>query len=294
MTYNIIGKTRSWFILSGLFILLGLFSLASNGLVKGKIMNFGIDFTGGTTLHLRFDSLVPLSDVRAILTKYGKGESVIQRTEGNDVIINTDPLSTDERAQIMTDIQTKYPTVILLEADTIGPVVGRELRSQAFWALLLATAGILIYVAFRFEFKYSVAAVIALLHDAIITVGLMALLWRVIDTPFIAAILTILGYSICDTIVIFDRVRENLSKPGASKKPFADVVNESVNQTMARSINTVLTVLFMNLSLLVFGGATIKDFALTLFIGFSCGAYSSIFVASPLIVIFDKWEKGRA
>lgn len=293
MTFNIIGKTRMWYMLSGFFIILGLFSLASNGLVKGKVMNFGVDFTGGTTLHLRFDNLVPLAEIRTILTKYGKGESVIQRTEGNDVIINTDPLSTDERAQIMTDIQTKYPTVILLEADTIGPVVGKELRSQAFWALLLATAGILIYVAFRFEFKYSVAAVLALFHDATITVGLIALLWRPIDTPFIAAILTILGYSICDTIVIFDRVRENLAKPGATKKPFGELVNDSVNQTMARSINTVLTVLFMNLSLLIFGGVTIKDFALTLFIGFTCGAYSSIFVASPLIVMFDKWERSR-
>jgi len=293
MKFNIIAKTRLWFTISMLFMLLGLFALASNWLIKGKAMNFGVDFTGGTTLHLRFDNLVQLAEVRTILAKYGLGESVIQRTEGNDIIINTDPLSTEARTQIMSDIQTKYPSVLLLEADTIGPVVGRELRSQAFWALLLATAGILIYVAFRFEFKYSVAAVLALVHDATITVGLIALMWRVVDTPFIAAILTILGYSITDTIVIYDRVRENMTKPGASKKPFADVVNESVNQTMARSINTVLTVLFMNLSLLIFGGVTIKEFALTLFIGFTCGAYSSIFVASPLIVIFDKWERGR-
>lgn len=293
MTLNVIGKTRSWFILSGLFILLGIFALVSNGLTKGKPMNFGIDFTGGTVLNLRFDSQVSLGDIRGILAKYKKGESVIQRSQGNDVVISTDPLSTEDRGQIMSDIKTKFPSVELLEADTIGPVVGGELRRQAFWSLLLATGCILIYVAFRFEFKYSVAAVLALVHDATITVGIMALLWRTIDTAFIAAILTILGYSICDTIVIFDRVREDLNKPGYSKKPFGDVVNEAVNQTMARSINTVLTVLFMNLALLVFGGATIKDFALTLFIGFTCGAYSSIFIASPLIVIFDKWERSR-
>lgn len=294
MTFNIIGKTKAWFILSGFFILLGIFALISNGLVKGKPMNFGVDFTGGTVLNMKFDSQVPLGDIRGVLSQFGRQESVIQRSEGNNVIINTDPLSTDDRNKIIDGIKVKYPTMELLEADTIGPVVGGELRRQAFWSLLLAVACILIYVAFRFEFKYSVAAVLALLHDATITVGIMALLWRTIDTPFIAAILTILGYSICDTIVIFDRVREDLNKPGYAKKPFADVVNEAVNQTMARSINTVATVLFMNLALLIFGGATIKDFALTLFIGFTCGAYSSIFVASPLIVIFDKWEKSRS
>jgi len=293
MTLNVIGKTKLWFTVSAVLLGIGLFGMVSNGITKGKIMNFGVDFTGGTVLNLRFGSPVPLSDLRGILTNYGKGESVIQRTEGNDIIISTDPLSNEERTKIVDDIKAKFPSVELLEADTIGPVVGKELRSQAFWALLLATAGILIYVAFRFEVKYALAAVLALLHDAIITVGLIALLWRAVDTSFIAAILTILGYSINDTIVIFDRVRENLQRPGSGKRPLSDVVNEGVSQTMARSINTVLTVLFMNAALLVFGGATIKDFALTLLIGFTCGAYSSIFVASPLVVIFDKWEKSR-
>lgn len=290
---NIIGKTKVWFTFSGILIAIGIFALASNTLTRGRPMNFGIDFTGGTVLNLRFNALVPLGDIRDILTKYGKAESVIQRTEGNDIIINTDPLSTDERNQIISDIKAKFQDAELLEADTIGPTVGTELRKQAFWALVLATAGILIYVAFRFEFKYALAAVIALFHDAIITTGLIALLWRPVDSSFIAAILTILGYSINDTIVIFDRIRENMLKPGAAKRKFDEVINESVGQTMARSINTILTVLFMNLALLLFGGATIKDFALTLFIGFTFGGYSSIFIASPLVYMFDKWEKSR-
>jgi len=290
---KVIEKTKIWFTFSGALILLGIFVLASNTLIKGKPMNFGIDFTGGTVLNLRFTGQAPLGNIRTILAKYGKAQSVIQRSEGNDIVINTDPLSTEERGQIMGDIKAKFPGVELLEADTIGPVVGSELRKQAFWALILAIIGILIYVAFRFEFKYSVAAVLALFHDAIITTGLIALLWRPVDTAFIAAILTILGYSINDTIVIFDRIRENLLKPGALKRPLTDVINESVNQTMARSINTILTVLFMNAALLVFGGATIKDFAFTLLIGFSFGGYSSIFIASPLVVMLDKWEKSR-
>jgi len=290
---KVIEKTKVWFTFSGILILLGLFAFASNTLTKGRPMNFGIDFTGGTVLNLRFAGQVPLGDIRDILTKYGKGQSVIQKSEGNDIVISTDPLSTEERGQIMGDIKAKFPGVELLEADTIGPIVGSELRRQAFWALVLAIIGILIYVAFRFEFKYSVAAVLALFHDAIITTGLIALLWRPVDTAFIAAILTILGYSINDTIVIFDRIRENLLKPGALKRPLTDVINESVNQTMARSINTILTVLFMNAALLVFGGATIKDFAFVLFVGFSFGGYSSIFIASPLVVMLDKWEKSR-
>ena len=290
---KVIEKTKVWFTFSGILILLGLFAFASNTLTKGRPMNFGIDFTGGTVLNLRFNNQAPLGDIRTILSKYGKAQSVIQRSEGNDIVISTDPLSTEERGQIMSDIKAKFPGVELLEADTIGPIVGSELRKQAFWALILAIIGILIYVAFRFEFKYSVAAVLALFHDAIITTGLIALLWRPVDTAFIAAILTILGYSINDTIVIFDRIRENLLKPGALKRPLTDVINESVNQTMARSINTILTVLFMNAALLVFGGATIKDFALVLFIGFSFGGYSSIFIASPLVVMLDKWEKSR-
>jgi preprotein translocase subunit SecF len=290
---KVIEKTKIWFTFSSILILLGLFAFASNTLTKGRPMNFGIDFTGGTVLNLRFTGQAPLGDIRTILAKYGKAQSVIQRSEGNDIVINTDPLSTEERGQVMGDIKAKFPGVELLEADTIGPVVGSELRRQAFWALILAIIGILIYVAFRFEFKYSIAAVLALFHDAIITTGLIALLWRPVDTVFIAAILTILGYSINDTIVIFDRIRENLLKPGALKRPLTDVINESVNQTMARSINTILTVLFMNAALLVFGGATIKDFAFTLLIGFSFGGYSSIFIASPLVVMLDKWEKSR-
>ena len=138
MTLNVIGKTRSWFILSGFFIALGIFALLSNGLIKGKVMNFGIDFTGGTVLNIKFDNQVPLNDIRAILGKFNRQESVIQRSEGNNIIISTDPLSTEDRAKILDGIREKYPTMELLEADTIGPVVGAELRKQAFWSLLLA------------------------------------------------------------------------------------------------------------------------------------------------------------
>ncbi len=292
MKFNFISKAKIWFTISGILIFLGIFGMASNMLMRGQIMNFGIDFTGGTILTLRFDQSANigshLNEVRSVLDQFKFKENSIQASGPTDLIIRTEPLESTIRTAIISELQKKFGNIELLEADTIGPVIGKELRSQAFWALLIATIGILIYITFRFEFKYSVAAIIALWHDAIITIGLVALLYRSVDAPFIAAILTILGYSISDTIVIFDRVRENLLKPRKGKPDFEMIVNESILQTMARSINTVLAVLFMNICLLVFGGETIKDFAFTLLIGFSIGAYSSIFIASPVLVMMER------
>ena len=292
MKFDIIGRYKLWFVLSAFLIALGLFGFSYNYIVRGKLMNVGIDFTGGTVLTLRFDEQAQigrnLGRVRTTLEKFDLKENIIQIAGDKDITIRTEPLESDTRTKIMEELQKEFGAVELLEADTIGPSIGRELRVQAFWALLLATVGILIYVSFRFEFKYAVAATAALWHDAIITVGLVALLWRSVDTAFIAASLTVLGYSINDTIVIFDRIRENLIRPSKDKKEFSAVVNESILQTMARSVNTGLTVLFVDVCLVLFGGVTLKDFAITLFIGFSIGMYSSVFIASPLLVLMEK------
>ena len=285
---NIIGKSKLWFLFSGMLITISIVSLIFNGMVRGKPMNFGIDFTGGTLLNLRFSQPVEVGKVRAVLDNYKLGDSVIQRSGDNDILIRSTPLETETRQQVVDSLGEKLGSVELLEADTIGPVIGAELRSQAFLALLLASAGILIYLSFRFEFIYAAAGVVALLHDATISTGFMALFYRNIDVTFVAGILTILGYSICDTVVILDRIRENLRKPGANKKPFAQLVNQSLLETMARSINTVLTVIVMVLMLLVFGGENIRDFCLLLMVGFTMGAYSSIFIASPLVVMWEK------
>ena len=287
---NIIGKTRLWFFISGTLIVIGISALAFNGLTRGKVMNFGIDFTGGTMINLRFVQPVTVAQVREVLSGHKLGEAVIQKSGERDILIRTEPLEGEVRQKVVAELSEKLGGAELLESDTIGPVIGRELRTQAIWALLLASLGIVIYVSFRFELIYALAGVLALLHDAIITTGFIALLWRPTDVTFVAAILTILGYSINDTIVIFDRIRENLKKPGASKKKFSDLVNHSLWETMARSINTVLTVLVVVLSLLIFGGETLKEFSLVLLFGFTIGTYSSIFIASPLVVM---WEKGK-
>lgn len=291
---NIIKNRRMFFMLSVILVAISLGALSFNFFVHGKIMNFGIDFTGGTILSLRFQQPVNTGGVREVMDSFGFREAVIQKTGDHDVSIRSEPLEPEKRQQVIDEFIKKFPGTELLEADTIGPVIGKELRTQAFWALLIASIGMTIYVSFRFEFKYAVVALVALYHDAIITTGLVALLWRNIDTTFVAAILTILGYSINDTIVIFDRIRENLKKPGASKKNYADLINESLWQTMARSINTVLTTLFTVTALFLFGGETLSTFSLTLLIGFVLGAYSSIFLASPLLVLVRDWQSKRA
>ena len=291
MNFNIIKKSRLWFTISILLVLVSVSVFVMNSVTRGKIMNYGIDFTGGTLINIRFANPVVVAQVREVLSEFKLGEAVIQKSGDKDVFIRTEPLETDVRQQIVQKLSEKYGGAELLEADTIGPVIGNELRAQAFWALLLASLGIVIYVAFRFETMFALAAIFALLHDAIITTGVMALLWRSIDITFIAAILTVLGYSINDTIVIFDRIRENVKKPGANKKSFAEIVNASLWETMARSINTVLTVLVMVLALLFFGGETLREFCLTLLIGFTLGAYSSVFIAAPLAVLWHKRNK---
>ena len=288
---NFIAKRKIWFTFSAALLALGIFGLSYNMLIRGRAMNFGIDFTGGTIITLRFEQGANVSsrlaEVRKVLDGFKFRENTIQKSGDNDITIRTEPLDGDTRTKIIGEMEKTFGKIELLEADTIGPVIGAELRTQAFWALLIATFGILIYVSFRFEFKYAVAAVIALWHDVFITVGLIAFLYKSVDTAFIAAILTILGYSINDTIVIFDRIRENIVHQKKGKISYEEVANTSINQTLARSINTILTVLFMNVCLLVFGGATLKDFALTLLIGFTLGGYSSIFIASPILVMLE-------
>lgn len=288
MSFNIIKRRRLFFTISTLLIVFSAGVLLFNTISRGRPMNFGIDFTGGSLINVRFNSQISVDKVREVLREHKLGEATIQKSGEKDIFIRTEPLETETRQKIVAELSEKFGGAELLEADTIGPVIGAELRTQAVLALLLASLGIVIYVAFRFEMLFALAALLALFHDAIITTGFMAFLWRGIDITFIAAILTILGYSINDTIVIFDRVRENLKKPGASKRDFGEVVNISLWETMARSINTVLTVVVVVLCLLLFGGETLREFCLTLLFGFVCGAYSSVFVAAPLVVMWHR------
>ncbi len=290
---DVVKNRRIWFLFSSALILLAVVALGFNAFVRGKPLNFGIDFTGGTLINLRFERPVSVGEVRSVLDEFKLGESIIQKSADNDILIRTVPIEGDVRAKIMADMNTKVGTSEILEADVIGPSIGRELATQAVWALIIASIGIIIYVSFRFEFRYAVSALLALYHDAIITTGLIALFWRTVDVGFVAAILTIMGYSINDTIVIYDRIRENLKKPANAKKKFGELVNISIWETLARSINTVLTVIIMVVLLLFLGGESLRDFSLTLLIGFTFGAYSSIFIAPPLLVMWELRDKKK-
>ncbi|HHW13519.1 MAG TPA: protein translocase subunit SecF [Firmicutes bacterium] len=293
MKLNVIGRRNLWFAVSGLLLLAGLVALATRGL------NLGIDFKGGTILQRTFEHKVTVAQVQQALqaeplAKLGLRDSQIQAGAGNTIIIRTRDLSPAEERQVDAGLQQTVGRIDLSknQTDTVGPVIGRELTSNAFWAVVVASVLMLLYITVRFEFKFGVAAIIALLHDVFMILGIFALTGREVDSPFVAAILTIIGYSINDTIVIFDRIRENLRfhKKGES---YAQLANDSINQTLARSINTVGTTLVSIVALYFFGGASIKTFTFALLFGITSGAYSSIFIASPIWVTWKEWEERR-
>lgn len=293
MKYDIVGKRTWWFILSALVIVPGIISMALQG------FNLGIDFTGGTLMDLKFSRPVSVAEVRQALAPYGLENSTIQTSsEGTEqgpqqaVLIRTKILNEEERRAALAGLAEKVAPFDILRIEKVGAVIGQELAWMAIIALLVTSLGIVAYVSWRFEYKFAVAAVVALLHDILLVMGAFSLMQKEIDSSFVAAILTILGYSINDTIVIFDRIRENL-KSFKKNQSIEELVNTSIWQTMARSIYTVLTVVMATLSLYLFGGETTKNFALALLIGFISGAYSSMFNASQIWVAWKEWEQRK-
>ncbi len=262
--------------------------------VKG--LHLGIDFTGGTNLLLRFDQTPQIIKVRDALKKstiheIDRGSSIQYLGDEKDISIKTKMLTPAEVTDLQKVLEKELGKFKVMEISTIGATVGHELRQQSFWIIILVTLSLLAYITFRFQFFYGVAAIFALLHDALVTIGFAALTQMDVDLTFVAAILTILGYSINDTIVIFDRLRENQANPQPGET-LVQIANRSVSETLTRSINTVMTVLIVLACLYVFGGATVKDFNLVLLVGIGSGCYSSIFIATPLYVkLKEKFSK---
>ena len=259
--------------------------------------NMGIDFTGGTIIDLRFEKAVNINDVRAVLNEYDLSNSTIQlsgesssSTESENVMIRTVDLEEQERKEVMAALTDKLGSYQVLREEKVGATMGTELIMNAIYATIISWLLIIAYVSYRFEFKFGISAVLGLAHNVIIVLGAFALTQRQIDSSFVAALLTIIGYSINDTIVIFDRIRENLKLHFRKNGDIVELVNTSIYQTMTRSIYTVSTVLFATFALYFFGGDTTKDFAFALLIGFFCGAYTSIFIASPLWVTFRRYS----
>jgi preprotein translocase subunit SecF len=281
---KIVEKSKIWFAISSLIILVGLFSMATKGL------NLGIDFKGGTVVDIKIGQQFNVEDVRQIAVKYDAGAQV-QQVEGDEVAIRSNTLTDEQIPQLFGDLKAKYGLKddALRSTERIGPSIGQELRKNAVIATLLALLGMLIYITIRFEFKFGMAAMIKLVHDLLVTVTVYALFQLPVNSSFIAAMLTILGYSINDAIVVFDRIREN--RKLHKYNDYVTLVNGSLTQTMARSINTGLAVLIALTCLYIFGVSAVREFALPIVIGITSGLYSSIFIASPLWVIFVKKQK---
>lgn len=254
---------------------------ASLGLIATKGLNLSVDFTGGLVLQVEFSSSVQVSDIRASLSKIGQGQAIIQAYDNNEVLIRFQAQDEEVRKQVLETLKKDFGGLKILKIDKVGPVVGQELRSQAFVALALALTGILIYMAFRFKFRFGVAAVLSLIHDSIIMLGVYSLTGKEVSVAFIAAILTVVGYSLNDSIVVLDRVRENWST--VRTKGVVELVDMSINQTLARTINTSVTTLLPVLAMYIFGGEVISNFAFAFLVGIIVGTYSSVYIASAVV-----------
>ena len=268
-----IKRRKVFYIISLLIIIPGLVSLVMNGL------NLGIDFTGGSIIQVQMDSSVQSAQVRSALKEIGMERADVSKS-GNQFLIRTTELDQEQTRQLLDALESKFKNVEFLSAESVGAAIGKELTNKAILAVIIAAFAMLIYITIRFEWTFGVAAIVSEIHDVLFVLGLFSLFQWEINTSFIAAILTVVGYSINDTIVIFDRIRENLRMK--RKEDYANLVNRSITQSLNRSINTVLTSLFALVALLVFGGGNIRYFILAMVIGFVVRCYSSIFVASPV------------
>lgn len=287
MYIEVIKHSKKWITLSAIsfIIFLGMF------LIKG--LNYGIDFTGGSLIQLNYANTITLSDINKELDEVAVEIPQLSSTarkvqvsqSDNNVIIRTAEMSDKDTEKLLTDLQVlgEYK---LERAEKVGATIGEELKTSAVYALTIGGILIVLYITMRYEFKFAIAGILTLLHDVTAALGVIALLGYEVDTPFIAAILTILGYSINDTIIIYDRIRESLRKK--SDLTFGEVLNRSLNQVLVRSINTSITTLLALIAILVFGGASLRTFTTTLLVGIGVGTYSSIYISTPLVYLFEK------
>ena len=283
---------RYTFTLSGALILISLLSLVTQGL------NFGIDFSGGSLAQVKFKQAAPLGEIRQALSALDLGDVVLQEFGSpEEVLIRVEKKEADPVQQSKLGdkiIEALKPIagkdgVTLRRMEFVGPQVGAELSQQGALAMLYSLAAILIYVAWRFELRFAYGAVLALGHDVLITLGFFSILQKEFTLVVVAALLTVIGYSLNDTIVVYDRIREEMKRMKSATLP--DIINEAVNRTLSRTLVTSLTTILVLVALLMFGGEVIHDFALTLFFGVLIGTYSSIFVASPMVLLLDQKKK---
>ncbi len=287
---DFVGKRKIALIVSAVVIFIGLASLVVNG---GP--NYGIDFVGGTLVQVKFAENTNAAKIKDGLASLDLGSVVVQRfgDDPNEFLIRVQESGEgkDLSGLISGSLDAVYGAgqVDIRRVEMVGPQVGKDLRQKGLLSISYAMIGILVYIAWRFELRYAIGAIIALLHDVLITLGAFSITGREIDLPIIAAFLAIIGYSLNDTIIVYDRIRENYGKH--QKLGFVEVVNRSINETLSRTILTSGTTLLVVLALFIFGGGVIHNFAFAMLVGILVGTYSSIFVASPLLII---WQDMRS
>jgi len=282
-TFNFMGKSKMAMILSIFMV------LASYALLATKGLNYGVDFAGGTIVQVKYDTTAPIDTMRERLkgNELFKGASITEFGSPDEVVIrmkSTTGSVTVDIGDVTREALKGSGNFEIRRVDIVGPTVGAELKEKGIMSLLLAMLGILIYVAFRFEWRFAVASIFALVHDVSIALGAITLVGLDVNLDVLAAMLTILGYSLNDTIIVFDRIREGVTNSRNSN--LADTINESVTRTLARTTLTSLTTFFVVFTLFMFGGEIIHAFAFTLLVGVVVGTYSSIFVASPILLWF--------
>jgi len=288
-TFNFMGKSKIAMVFSILIV------LASYALLMTKGLNYGVDFAGGTIVQVKYDTAAPIDDMReklksneifngASITEFGAEDEVVIRMKSTTGSVTVDI------GDITREALKGTGNFEIRRVDIVGPKVGSELKEKGIMSLVLAIIGILIYVAFRFEWRFAVASIVALIHDVSIALGAITLVGLDVNLDVLAALLTILGYSLNDTIIVFDRIREGVTN--SKKTDLEDIINESVTRTLARTTLTSLTTFFVVFTLFMFGGEIIHSFAFTLLVGVVVGTYSSIFVASPILLWFGFDVKG--
>ncbi len=284
--FDFMGKIKSAMVFSSLLILVGLISIVISGGLK-----YGIDFAGGTLVQLQFKNPPDIEVIRDGLKTIGLGDSTIQEFGSKkDILIRVE--KSEEKleavgAMVRRSLSGKFniEEISLERVEMVGPKVGRDLREKALLSILYAIIGIVIYISWRFEFQYAIAAIIALIHDVLVTMGAFSIFDKEFTLVIVAAFLTIIGYSLNDTIVVFDRIRENLRRKG--KFSTTGIINASINQTLSRTLLTSGTTLLVVVALFFFGGEIIHDFSFALLVGIFIGTYSSIFIASVFLVYWD-------
>ncbi|TYO99561.1 protein translocase subunit secF [Geothermobacter ehrlichii] len=294
VNFDFVGQRKLAFGLSVLLILVGLVSLV----VKGG-PNYGIDFAGGSLAQVRFAETTSAAEIKEALAPLNMGGVVVQQfgDDANEFLIRAQATSSELKGlgkKVKETLEARYGAgkVDIRRVEMVGPQVGKDLRQKGMKAVLFAMIAILIYITLRFEFRFAVGAVLALVHDVLITLGAFSLFNKEIDLPIIAAFLAIIGYSLNDTIIVYDRIRENMGR--YHKERFPIIVNRSINETLSRTILTSGTTLLVVLALFIFGGGVIHNFAFALLVGVVIGTYSSIFVASPLLILWQDVKRRRA